>query len=210
MIGALSLLQHKPEHTVEQFRHHWLNVHGPLAAELHGVRRYVQSHFAPDDPLTNDAARSLTVDGLAAISFDTEEDREICYASHQEEVCDIDSLLFIGATARYVTDVHVPVPPPATPGAARAVLLVPAAAGLSPAHLAALGRPEGLNELIVHAVTAPGATPTQSRRQILLPLQAIVEVSATSRPALEAIVARLAPSDAAGVAVFAAVEHRIV
>ena len=211
MIGALSLLQHKPEHSVEQFRHHWLNVHGPLAAVLHGVRRYAQSHFVPGDPLTNAFARSLDIDGLAAISFDNEADREICYASHQEEVCDVDSLLFIGASARYVTEVTTHAPAPASSGGHKAVLLVTSGAADIPSAIGeVLGTP-GISELILHRVTAPGAVPTQARRQIVLPLEAIVEIEAGDRPSLEAgvaaLVAGLGEND---VAVFAATPHRIV
>lgn len=211
MIGALSLLQHKPEHSVAQFRHHWLNVHGPLAAVLHGVRRYVQSHFVAEDDLTNAFARSLGIDGLAAISFDNEEDREICYASHQEEVCDVDSLLFIGASARYVTDVATHAPALAPFGRQKAVLLVtPAAPDITAAIGEVLGI-SGITELVLHRVTAPGAMPTQTRRQIVLPLQAIIEITAGDRPSIEAGVAALGAGLADDdVAVFAATPHRIV
>ena len=211
MIGALSLLRHKPEHTIEQFRHHWRHVHGPLAAELHGVRRYVQSHFLHDDPLTNTFGRSLATDGLAVISFDTEEDREICYASHQEEVCDVDSLLFIGASARYVSDVRSVIPAPAQPTKSRAIMLFTTVPPGLDALFHDIAGSSAVTELAVHAVTSPGATPTQARRQIILPLHMIVEIAADNRLELETAVARLVKAVATGdVATFAAVEHRIV
>lgn len=45
MIKMLGLLTRKPHLTHEQFVDHWLNVHGPLALAVPGVRRYVQSHI---------------------------------------------------------------------------------------------------------------------------------------------------------------------
>ena len=211
MIGALSLLRHKPEHMVEQFRHHWRHVHGPLAAELHGVRRYVQSHFDPDDALTNAFARTLPVDGLAAISFDNEEDRSICYASRQEEICDVDSLLFIGASARYVTDVSILVPGIQTSDACKAVLLITPAAPDLTRWIGDIALRAGVAELIAHQVTAPGATPTQARRQIDLPLRAIIEVSAVDHSALAGCIETLpAGHGDMSIAVFRAKAHRIV
>ena len=211
MIGALSLLRHKPEHTVEQFRHHWRHVHGPLAAELHGVRRYVQSHFDPDDVLTNAFAYTLPVDGLAAISFDNEEDRSICYASRQEEICDVDSLLFIGASARYVTEVSSRVPGIDRACACKAVLLVTPAAPDLTRWIGDIALRAGVAELIAHQVTAPGATPTQARRQIDLPLRAIIEVSAVDHSALAGCIETLpAGHGDMSIAVFGATAHRIV
>lgn len=210
MIGALSLLQHKPKDSVEKFRHHWRHVHGPLAAELHGVRRYVQSHFLSEDALTNSMARGLGIDGLAAISFDTEEDRSICYASHQEEVCDVDSLLFIGASARYVTDVDKRISALGTQGGYKAVLLVTPDAPDAGSALGSVEQSGGISELIVHRITAPGAAPTQTREQIVLPLRAIIEISALDRSSLADCVAALADEAGDKVAVFAATPHRIV
>lgn len=211
MIGALSLLKHKPEHTVEQFKHHWRHVHGPLAADLHGVRRYVQSHFIPGDALTNAFARSLHVDGLAAISFDSEEDRSICYASRQEEVCDVDSLLFIGASARYVTAVEERLTQKKAPGTHKAVLLLTSLMPDLAERLHESRKMPGLTELLAHRVTAPGAAPTQARRQIDLPLEAILEVAAADRPSLVASVAVLVDGLSEGdAAVFAATAHSII
>ena len=45
MIKVVGLLTRKPEITHEQFVKHWLEIHGPLAHAVPGVRRYVQSHI---------------------------------------------------------------------------------------------------------------------------------------------------------------------
>jgi uncharacterized protein (TIGR02118 family) len=45
MIKVVGLLTRKPEFTHEEFVKHWLEIHGPLAHAVPGVRRYVQSHI---------------------------------------------------------------------------------------------------------------------------------------------------------------------
>lgn len=212
MIGSLSLLRHQEQHDVAKFRDHWLNVHGPLAAILPGVRRYAQSHFLPDHPLTTDLARSFNVDGLAAMSFNDEADRELCYSSHQEEVCDVDSLLFIGATARYVSDVDNVIVARTLPAAAKAVfLLLPDSANVS-ATAKQVAAIDGVTGLIAHNITKPGAIPFQPRTQIDLPLSGMIEVSADEfgpiERARDVIVA--AAGGTGKVAVFAAKEHSII
>ena len=44
MIVRMGLLTRKPGVTMEQFRRHWRDVHGPLAAKLTGLRRYHQNY----------------------------------------------------------------------------------------------------------------------------------------------------------------------
>jgi uncharacterized protein (TIGR02118 family) len=70
MIKVLGLLTRKPELTHEQFVDHWLNVHGPLALAVPGIRRYVQSHIVgtrtrPDIPETG-----VQIDGIAELWYD--------------------------------------------------------------------------------------------------------------------------------------------
>ena len=48
MIKTLTFLKRKPGITREEFRRHWKEIHGPLAARVvPGLRRYVQSHPVP-------------------------------------------------------------------------------------------------------------------------------------------------------------------
>jgi uncharacterized protein (TIGR02118 family) len=212
MIGTLSLLRHQDQHEIDAFRNHWLNVHGPLAATLPGVRRYAQSHFLPGHALTNDRARTLPVDGLAAISFDNEADRALCYASKQEEVCDVDSLLFIGATARYVSDVENVIVAKRLPAPEKMVVLVFPGTGLPSGTTREIARIPGITGLIVHGITKPGAVPFQPRTQIDLPLQAMLEVSADTLAPLEQArdLVTSATESGADIAVFGAREHSIV
>ena len=72
MIKVVGLLTRKPELTHEQFVKHWLEIHGPLAHAVPGVRRYVQSHIVgtrtrPDIPETD-----VEVDGIAELWYNDE------------------------------------------------------------------------------------------------------------------------------------------
>jgi uncharacterized protein (TIGR02118 family) len=50
MIKSISLLTRRPELTHEQFVHHWLEIHAPLAHAVPGMRRYVRTTFRKPAP----------------------------------------------------------------------------------------------------------------------------------------------------------------
>ena len=211
MIGALSFLRHQQQHDIDTFKEHWLKVHGPLAAVLPGVKKYTQNHFIPTAPLTNALARSLEVDGLAAMFFENEADRDVCYSCRQEAICDEDSLQFIGATARFVTDVQRLIPAKKLPAAAKAVFAVLATSTLdAKRQTEKIATLDGLTELTFHGITKPGAIPFQPRTQISMPLQAIIEVSADKAEVLEQARDAFVPAGEAGVAIFSVQEYSLV
>jgi uncharacterized protein (TIGR02118 family) len=71
MITRMGILTRKPDLTPEQFRKHWLEVHGPLAARLPGLRRYHQNHVVDASQLAIDHARGAwEVDGFSQLWFD--------------------------------------------------------------------------------------------------------------------------------------------
>ena len=211
MIGACSFLRKKPDHGDAAFYDHWLNVHGPLAAQLHGVHRYLQSHFIADSPRTNDLARSLKVNGLAEMWFETEADREICYESEQEKVCDIDSLLFIGASARVVTDVVPVIRAPRESAKGKRVLLFndDVKRDLTNAFkaISELPRITGITD---HVVTKPGAEPTQAREAVRILVSRIVTVGANDPGILDRAQDILLSNACGDVAVFDSIEHYLV
>jgi uncharacterized protein (TIGR02118 family) len=43
-VKAVTFFNRKPGLSVEDFQRHWLEIHGPIAVTLPGLRRYVQSH----------------------------------------------------------------------------------------------------------------------------------------------------------------------
>jgi uncharacterized protein (TIGR02118 family) len=71
MISRMGILTRRPDLTPEQFRRHWLEVHGPLAARLPGLRRYQQNHVVDASQLAIDHARGTwDVDGFSQLWFD--------------------------------------------------------------------------------------------------------------------------------------------
>jgi uncharacterized protein (TIGR02118 family) len=100
MIKVVGLLTRKPELTHEQFVKHWLEIHGPLAHAVPGIRRYVQSHIVgtrtrPDIPETD-----VEVDGIA----------ELWYDDQAKRLTD-DGALFIGRIKSYVVEEKQIIPP---------------------------------------------------------------------------------------------------
>ncbi|MCV3205618.1 EthD family reductase [Mesorhizobium sp. YC-39] len=210
MIGACSFLRKKSQHSDAAFYSHWLNVHGPLAAQLHGVNRYLQNHFIVDSPHTNDLARSLNLNGLAEMWFENETDRQICYDSKQEKVCDVDSLLFIGASARVVTDV-TPVIRPREPARGERVFLF---TGDDPRDLgdifkAIAGFP-GVIGVTDHVVTKPGAEPTQEREAVQIKVSRIVTVTANDPGILDRAHDVVIAGGGDSIAVFDSTEHYLI
>jgi uncharacterized protein (TIGR02118 family) len=66
MVKAVFTLARRPGLTLPEFSQHWRDVHGPLAAELPGLRRYVQNHAIAEAY----SFRDMTHDGFAEMWFD--------------------------------------------------------------------------------------------------------------------------------------------
>jgi uncharacterized protein (TIGR02118 family) len=66
MVKAIFVAAKMPGLTLLEFLHHWEHVHGPLGAELPGLRRYVQNHALPEAY----AGGVHTHDGWAELWFD--------------------------------------------------------------------------------------------------------------------------------------------
>ncbi len=104
MIKLLSLLTRKPHLTHEQFVDHWLNIHGPLALAVPGIRRYVQSHITdtrsrPDIPDTD-----VEVDGFAELWYDDMASFQRAAATPEMKRLTDDGALFIGRIKTYVIE----------------------------------------------------------------------------------------------------------
>ena len=65
MIKSLSLLTRKDGLTHEQFTHHWVEIHAPLAHQVPGLRRYVQSHIVEERTRPDIPVSVLEIDGIA-------------------------------------------------------------------------------------------------------------------------------------------------
>jgi len=71
MICRMGLLTRRPGLTPAAFRRHWRDVHGPLAARLPGLRRYVQNPVVDASQLAIDHQRGdWAIDGFSQLWFD--------------------------------------------------------------------------------------------------------------------------------------------
>jgi uncharacterized protein (TIGR02118 family) len=77
MIRRFVILRRKPTMSVEEFRHYWENVHGPLIAKIPGLRKYTQ-HHVHSELLDN---MDTPIDGIAELWFDNEEAQKAAYAT---------------------------------------------------------------------------------------------------------------------------------
>lgn len=97
MIVRSGLIRKKPDWSVEDFRRHWLEKHGPLAARLPGLRRYEQNH------VTDSIQRGITfqrgpehLDGFSMLWFDSMESMRAAMATEAGKALIADEGHFIG------------------------------------------------------------------------------------------------------------------
>ena len=69
-VKSVDFLVRKPGLPVEEFQRHWLLVHGPIAAAIPALRRYVQSHTRRS---AYEAGRIPAYDGAAMAWYDSAE-----------------------------------------------------------------------------------------------------------------------------------------
>ena len=70
MVKVLYILYKRQDMATSSFQDYWRNVHGPLAARIPGLRRYVENHPYPDphgDPLPADGVAELEFDSIEAM-----------------------------------------------------------------------------------------------------------------------------------------------
>ena len=79
LLKRVSFIKRKPGLSPEEFSHYWRDVHGPLALQMPGIRRYVQCHVAPQAYEKGEPA----YDGVAQIWFETMADLQ--YAMNSQE-----------------------------------------------------------------------------------------------------------------------------
>jgi uncharacterized protein (TIGR02118 family) len=105
-VKSVAFLTRKPGLPVEAFQRHWLEVHGPIAAVLPGLRRYVQSHTRRS---AYDAGRVPAYDGVVLTWFDsTEAIRDAAAGPEYARVlADAGNFLSSGQTPTILTREHV-------------------------------------------------------------------------------------------------------
>jgi len=215
MIVSHSLMRRRPDLDKGEFEKHWLEPHGPLTARLPGCRRYVQNHIR-DVPGTNALARTLQVDGIPQLWFDTPEDRVAAHGSPELKACDLDSRLFVGAVSRVITEVKGTAREGPS-GSVKQILLFTrlgrpfgeSGAALASRHAATLDALEGVLARIDYDVVQQGPAPGSTVPNLGVDVDAIVDIWLDSLAVSERIAAALARA-APEVATFVVIVHSFI
>ena len=101
MFTLALLLYRKPGTSTQEYQTYWHDVHGPIAAKIPGLKGYVQLHGQPD------AEGNLPVDGIAQLTFDSEDAMKAGFASPEGKAA-LDDVANFADTSRLVS---VPVEP---------------------------------------------------------------------------------------------------
>ena len=107
MIKSLSLLVRRDGMTHEQFMTHWVEIHGPLALKVPGLRRYVQSHIVDRRRRPDVPDIGVEVDGIAETWYDDAEAMARAVATPEMKALHADGALFIGRIQSFITHEHV-------------------------------------------------------------------------------------------------------
>jgi uncharacterized protein (TIGR02118 family) len=93
MLKFVVVLYRRPEFTLQQFRQHLREIHGPLAMNLPGLRKYIQNHVCEDSKRP-----SPGWDAVVELYFDNWPAMEAAWASPQGAASDADLELFADLT----------------------------------------------------------------------------------------------------------------
>ena len=107
MIKRVSLLTRRDGMSHEQFTHHWLAIHAPLARPVPGLKRYVQSHIVEEYRRADIPTSPVQVDGIAELWFEDRASMERALASPEMAALHADGALFIGANKTFVVEEQV-------------------------------------------------------------------------------------------------------
>lgn len=80
MTKVIVVLHKRPDMDSNELRRYWKDTHGPIAAKLPGLRRYVQNHVLPDP-----SQSALPCDGIAELWFDSPEAMQAGFASPEAQ-----------------------------------------------------------------------------------------------------------------------------
>lgn len=207
MITAISLMRRRDDVPLNEFRRHWLEVHGPLVCTFPALRDYVQCHVLAS-PATNDLAQSMQIDGFPLLTFANDKDRAQAHGSAAMAACNEDSKLFIGAVARIMAEPDDIVAVTERPNRARLMVLYPDGSdGTSIARhvdqLCALPRLRGLRR---YTVVQQGRAPNSVIPHLQVNAAAVVQAWFDSLVDLECAAAAI---EFPSIASFACEEHRL-
>ncbi len=207
MIAAISLMRRRDDVTLNAFRRHWLDVHGPLVCGFPGLRCYVQDHVI-ESPATNAPARDMRIDGFPILSFDNDADRLRAHQSAEMAACNVDSRSFIGAVSRVICEPRIVMQQAPDAGRIKLIALLPgkvADDGALERYAARARELPGLRGLVLYRVLQQGPAPNSTIPHLPVSTAGIAELSFASLVDLECAMA----GDATGAAHFVVEEHRL-
>ena len=99
MIKIIYGFNRKDGMSVEEFQRYWRETHGPIAARIPGVRRYVQNHTLPE---LYDTEHPPAYDGAAELWFDNLESMRAAFASQENQAARKDEKNFIDRSEAFL------------------------------------------------------------------------------------------------------------
>jgi uncharacterized protein (TIGR02118 family) len=104
-VKSVAFLTRRPGLSVEEFQHHWREVHGPIVATLPGLKRYVQSHTRRS---AYEGGRIPAYDGVVLTWFDSTDAirRTAATGEYARVLADAAVFLSLGAIPAILTREH--------------------------------------------------------------------------------------------------------
>ena len=90
MVKLVVVVHKRPDMEVEDFRRYWRETHGPIAAKIPGLRKYIQNYV--NASLVGDPP---PFDGIGELSFDDEPSLERAMASPEIAAATADNKNFL-------------------------------------------------------------------------------------------------------------------
>jgi uncharacterized protein (TIGR02118 family) len=106
--SVISLLSRRQADSVADFQKYWLEVHGPIAAKIPGLKRYEQNHVTDSRQLGISHARGeWNVDGFVELEFEDQASFEAAQNSPELAAARADEPAFVSSIAIMTCEKHV-------------------------------------------------------------------------------------------------------
>jgi uncharacterized protein (TIGR02118 family) len=107
-VSIISVLSRRKGQSVADFRKYWLEVHGPIAAKIPGLKRYEQNHVIDSRQLGISHARGdWHVDGFVELEFQDQASFEAAQNSPELAAARADEPAFVSAITIMTCEKHV-------------------------------------------------------------------------------------------------------
>lgn len=107
MIKRISLLYRKEGMSIEDFRRHWREVHGPIASRMPGLRHYVQQDVVTELGLLGRGMSDADLpDGIAELTYDDDASSKASLASPEGRAAVADLANFCRTLSTFVVEMR--------------------------------------------------------------------------------------------------------